>query len=237
MDEGVPRHVKELINTTDTYLRTVYDLSEDRVPARQTRLIERLHQAGATVSQTVARMKRAGLISIEGHCIELTEFGRARAVVVTRKHRLAERLLVDIVNMPAILVHDEACRWQHVMSEEVERRIVDLLDGPVTSPWGNPIPGLEAFGVSVESTPVATKLSDISTVGLPVAGVVRCISEHAQADSELMTILLGAGVIPGAQVTVTSFAQSYVVRGLGVIELPKKLAHVLDFDCTDPLGN
>jgi DtxR family Mn-dependent transcriptional regulator len=224
--------VKEIVNTTEMYLRTIYDLNEDCVPVRQSRLIERMRQAAPTVFQTVARMKRAGLVSIDDdNRIGLTELGSIRAIEVTRKHRLAERLLTDIINMPATLVHGEACRWQHVMSEAAERRIVDILGGPTTSPWGNPIPGLEHFGITVEKSVAATKLADISESTLPVVGIVRCISEHAQSDPELITFLVNAGVIPGARVTIRLCEKSYAVRGLDEIKLPMKLAHIIDVDC------
>ncbi|MGC0366339.1 DtxR family Mn-dependent transcriptional regulator [Rhodococcus sp. 27YEA15] len=223
--------MRDLINTTEMYLRTVYDLGEDRVPARQIRLIERLRQSSATVNQTVARLKRDGLVTLaDGHRVELTGAGRARAVEVTRKHRLAERLLTDILDMPAVLVHDEARRLQHVMSEAVERRIICILDGPTTSPWGNPIPGLDHFGIEVEPDSATMQLADIPVSGMPVTSTVRSISEHAQADSRLITRFITAGVIPGGRVTITACGRSYLVRGLDTIELPEKLAHVIHFD-------
>ena len=63
-----------------------------------------------------------------------------------RKHRLAERLLTDVIGLDWELVHAEACRWEHVMSETVERRLLELLDHPTESPYGNPIPGLDELG-------------------------------------------------------------------------------------------
>ncbi len=63
-----------------------------------------------------------------------------------RKHRLAERLLSDVIGLDWAYVHDEACRWEHVMSEQVERRLVELLGHPTESPYGNPIPGLDQLG-------------------------------------------------------------------------------------------
>ena len=96
------------------------------------------------MSQTVARMERDGLVVVAGdRHLELTDAGRGRAVSVMRKHRLAERLLVDVIGLEWELVHAEACRWEHVMSEAVERKLVQLLDNPTISPYGNPIPGLD----------------------------------------------------------------------------------------------
>ena len=63
-----------------------------------------------------------------------------------RKHRLAERLLVDVIGLEWEYAHDEACRWEHVMSEKVERKILGLIGEGLESPYGNPIPGLEELG-------------------------------------------------------------------------------------------
>ncbi len=99
------------------------------------------------MSQTVARMERDNLVHVQGdRHLELTAEGRSRAVRVMRKHRLAERLLIDVIGLDWEKVHDEACRWEHVISEDVERRLVDLLNAPTESPYGNPIPGLEELG-------------------------------------------------------------------------------------------
>ena len=101
------------------------------------------------MSQTVARMERDNLVHVQGdRHLELTAEGRSRAIRVMRKHRLAERLLIDVIGLDWEKVHDEACRWEHVISEDVERRLVELLHSPTESPYGNPIPGLEELGRS-----------------------------------------------------------------------------------------
>ncbi|WP_409484867.1 iron dependent repressor, metal binding and dimerization domain protein [Arsenicicoccus dermatophilus] len=138
----------ELIDTTEMYLRTIYELEEEGVLPLRARIAERLGHAGPTVSQTVARMERDGLLHVAGsRQIQLTPQGRLQATRVMRKHRLAERLLVDVIGLEWEYVHDEACRWEHVMSDRVERKILALLgegDGQgQVSPYGNPIPGLE----------------------------------------------------------------------------------------------
>ena len=137
--------MNDLVDTTEMYLRTIYDLEEEGVIPLRARIAERLEQSGPTVSQTVSRMERDGLLHVAGdRHLELTDKGRALAVSVMRKHRLAERLLVDVIGLPWEEVHAEACRWEHVMSEDVERRLVQVLDNPTVSPFGNPIPGLSA---------------------------------------------------------------------------------------------
>src|SRR4029078_3784806 len=111
------------------------------------RIAERLHQSGPTVSQTVNRMERDGLVTVEGaRNLQFTDLGGPTAVAVMRKHRLAELLLVNVIGLPYEEAHEEACRWEHVMSEAVEQKVYELLAQPTRSPYGNPIPGLDEFG-------------------------------------------------------------------------------------------
>src|SRR5215216_5278541 len=123
--------VSDLIDTTEMYLRTILELEEEGVVPLRARIAERLHQSGPTVSQTVARMERDGLVTVEGdRHLELTAAGRHRAVGVMRKHRLAELLLVNVIGLEYESAHSEACRWEHVMSDEVERKVYELLGRP-----------------------------------------------------------------------------------------------------------
>ena len=144
-----------LIDTTEMYLRTILELEEEGVVPMRARIAERLDQSGPTVSQTVARMERDGLVTVAGdRHLELTDEGRRLATRVMRKHRLAECLLVDVIGLEWEQVHAEACRWEHVMSEAVERRVLELLRHPTESPYGNPIPGLEELGEKDGGRPV-----------------------------------------------------------------------------------
>jgi DtxR family Mn-dependent transcriptional regulator len=204
--------VNELIDTTEMYLRTIYELEEEGIIPLRARIAERLGQSGPTVSQTVARMERDGLVVVAGdRHLELTPTGRARAVAVMRKHRLAERLLTDVIGLEWELVHAEACRWEHVMSEAVERKLVQLLDNPTTSPYGNPIPGLEELVKGAESS-AAASAPPVLDVGLQRLDEfarrgggqveVRRIAEHVQVNAELMAELKEAGIVPGHGVDV-----------------------------------
>src|SRR5256886_15448136 len=136
----------DLVDTTEMYLRTILELEGGGVGPLGARTAERLRQGGPTVSQTVSRRERDGLLSVEGdrHLV-LTDAGRAYAVAVMRKHRLAELLLVNVIGLPYEAAHEEPCRWEHVMSEAVEARLYELLGRPARSPDGNPIPGLDDF--------------------------------------------------------------------------------------------
>ncbi|MFT8181406.1 iron dependent repressor, metal binding and dimerization domain protein, partial [Mycobacteroides chelonae] len=104
-------------------------------------------------------------------------------------------LLVDIIGLPWEDVHAEACRWEHVMSEDVERRLLTVLNNPTTSPFGNPIPGLSELGVAPDRSENASavRLTEIAG-GSQVAVVVRRLAEHVQADTDLLTRLKDAGI-------------------------------------------
>jgi len=197
-------HHSDLIDTTEMYLRTVYELEEEGVVPLRARIAERLGHSGPTVSQTVARMERDGLLRVsEDRHLELTELGRAEATGVMRKHRLAERLLADIIGLDWEDLHIEACRWEHVMSDKVERRILSLLEKPLVCPHGNPIPGLDqldlSFGAGGEEH-VLLSLSDAAREEEREVVIDR-ISEQLQNDSGLMHQLGELGVLPGRRVS------------------------------------
>ncbi|GAA4191492.1 metal-dependent transcriptional regulator [Microbacterium oryzae] len=228
----------DLIDTTEMYLRTILDLEEEEIVPLRARISERLGHSGPTVSQTVARMERDGLVVVaEDRRLRLTDDGRAKAVEVMRKHRLAERLLSDVIGLDWAYVHDEACRWEHVMSEQVERRLVELLGYPTESPYGNPIPGLEQLGefaIEREHQGVVGLVRLLDEKGGPVSGTVRRLAESAQVDPELLQQLRQAGVVPGAQGDFR-YSEGYVlVQMAGVaeaLELPVEIAsHVFLVD-------
>jgi len=221
----------DLVDTTEMYLRTILDLEEEHIVPLRARISERLGHSGPTVSQTIGRMERDGLVNVEGdRHLELTPEGRTRAVHVMRKHRLAERLLADVIGLDWAYVHDEACRWEHVMSEQVERRLLDMLGHPTESPYGNPIPGLEELGDAPAPAfmdGVINIVELVSTATEPVSAVIRRLGEPVQFEPELLQQLQAAGVLPGATATFSA-AGSYVfvqVEGFGEgLELPNEVA-------------
>ncbi|SCX56980.1 iron (metal) dependent repressor, DtxR family [Klenkia marina] len=206
--------MNDLIDTTEMYLRTIFELEEEGITPLRARIAERLHQSGPTVSQTVARMERDGLLSVEGdRHLALSEEGRALATAVMRKHRLAECLLVDVIGLDYADVHEEACRWEHVMSEAVERKLLTLLGNPQVSPFGNPIPGLAELGATTTSQPDALQL--LSTAATPEGApvVVRRISEQLQEHQDLLRSLADQGVRPGTTVRATLVNGSVSIDG------------------------
>ena len=218
--------MNDLVDTTEMYLRTILELEEEGVPALRARIAERLKQSGPTVSQTVARMERDGLLTVEGdrHLL-LTELGRSKAVSVMRKHRLAELLLVNVIGMPYEDAHDEACRWEHVMSEAVEQKVYELLGRPARSPYGNPIPGLDEFGSGPAEDDDATAERNLAFPGLTGKVTVSRICESVQTDPDVLRRLHSAGVDPGANVVVAQERDTVVVERDGdTIRLPREVA-------------
>lgn len=177
----------------EQYLETVFYLEEEGAMAIQARLAERLGHSAPTVSEMVHRLQEEGYIEIEGRSINMTSLGRQVATSVIRKHRLAERLLTDVIGLPWHKVHDEADRWEHVISDDVEQRLVEVLGNPATCPHGNPIPG---SGHRVDP-------------GAPLADARRgervklCrVSEQVELDRDTLVYLERHRFLPGSEATV-----------------------------------
>ena len=223
-----------MIDTIEMYLRTIFELEEEGAVPLRARIAERLGQSVPTVSQTVARMERDGLVKVEGdRRLELTVEGRAQATRVMRKHRLAECLLVDVIGLEWEFVHEEACRWEHVISEAVERRLLEVLGHPVESPYGNPIPGLAELGECGEEIEFRDGLVPLNTVvDTTTSVVVRRIGEPIQSDTALMSRLRRAGLRPNTPVRVTRQGARVVIgRGRDVAEIDDLIAsHVFVSD-------
>ncbi|WP_277984871.1 metal-dependent transcriptional regulator [Actinomyces minihominis] len=186
----------DLIDTTEMYLKTILELEEDGIVPLRARIVERLGHSGPTVSQTVARMERDGLVTVRAdRQLELTPVGRTQARHVLRKHRLAERLLVDVIGMDWVDAHDEACRWEHVMSAKVEEQLVRLLGDPTIDPYGNPVPGLGRGVRGEESAEVV-----VSRYNGPVEVTVSRIGEPIQAEAILLGQLDRTQIRPGSRV-------------------------------------
>ncbi len=221
----------DLIDTTEMYLRTILELEEENIVPLRARISERLGHSGPTVSQTIARMERDGLVVVsDDRHLELTVGGRRKAIHVMRKHRLAERLLSDIIGLEWEYVHEEACRWEHVMSEQVERKILGILGHPTESPYGNPIPGLDELGdipAGSFSHGVVNVVERASREAGPISAVIRRLGEPVQVDPALLRQLKRAGIIPGATGRFTPRGSSIVVQIEGIeahLEVPNDVA-------------
>lgn len=198
----------DLIDTTEMYLKTIFEMEEDGVTPLRARIVERLEHSGPTVSQTVNRMERDGLVHVLGdRRLELTPEGRRQATEVVRKHRLAERLLIDVIGLEWQCAHEEACRWEHVMSDTVEERLVSLLEDPKTDPYGNPIPG-SGESLPGESLELAVKTREGEALRL-----LR-IGEPIQADKGIIANFAACEVKPGTQIEAAAEGNFVRLRSL-----------------------
>ena len=182
----------------EEYLQVIESLTEEGAPVIQARIAKRLGRSAPSVSAMLDRLSSDGYIDRRGRQITLTEQGHTVARSVIRKHRLAERLLVDVIGLPWHLVHIEAGRWEHVISAEVEGRIIALLDDPGTCPHGNPIPGSAHLG--------AAHPGQMNILDAPNDTQVRFerISEELEFEQDALRYLDEAGFIPGVVATVLS---------------------------------
>ncbi|MCA1692636.1 MAG: metal-dependent transcriptional regulator, partial [Actinobacteria bacterium] len=150
-----------------------------------------------SVSEMVRRLRTDGYVRTEGRILKLTPAGRVRAESVVRKHRIAERLLTDIIGLPWHKTHVEACRWEHVISDEVEQRLVTLLGNPATCPHGNPIPGAGGPERNLQAL-AETELGDRVRL--------ERVTEQVEVDLDALIYLDSHGFIPGAAAQVRSRA-------------------------------
>lgn len=181
----------------EEYLETIHELDEEGTVVIQARLAERLGHSAPAVSEMVKRLRDEGYVEVEGRSLSLTTDGRRVAESVVRKHRLAERLLTDIIGLPWEKAHLEAGRWEHVISDEVEERLVEVLGHPTTCPHGNPIPG--AGWVEPK-----TKALSESRRGDHIR--LERVTEQIEIDQDSLTYLSANGFVPGTVATVASRA-------------------------------
>lgn len=192
--------MSQLIDTTEMYLKTIFELNEEDIPALRARIVERLGQSGPTVSETVSRMERSGLVSMgRGREIDFTEEGRHYAIRVMRRHRLVERLLQDVIKLDWPYLHDEACRWEHVVSDDVAERIDALLGHPEADPFGNPIP---AAGESAIHNVREAGLKSVMEVEPGGEYVIERLAESVQLDLDILSMFSDEGLVPGVKITV-----------------------------------
>jgi DtxR family Mn-dependent transcriptional regulator len=188
----------------EEYLETIIELEEAGIPAMRARLVERLGVSAPAVSEMVARLEKDGYLSLDKQrVIQLSDSGRTFATAVMRRHRLAERLLTDLLGMPAWQVHEEACRLEHAISGEVADLLVRKLGDPATCPHGNPIPG------ALTPAPVLA-LRPLADVAVGTTVVVRRIDEELESQLPRMKELYDDGLVPGASLTVLTRQASSV---------------------------
>ena len=185
----------EMHDATEAYLETILEIEEEGVTPIRARIVERLGLSAAAVSEQVNRLVEQGYAELlDDRSLRLTTRGRALATSIVRRHRLAERLLVDVIGLEWEKVHREADRWEHAISADVEEKLVQLLGDPATCPHGNPIPGSSHRVESQRSVPLAQ--------AAPGPVRVARISEKLELDDRALSLLASAGLIPGSEASV-----------------------------------
>ncbi len=181
----------------EEYLEAIHSLDEEGADVIQARLAQRLGHSAPSVSEMVRRLRTEGYVRIEGRSVTLTDKGRATAESVVRKHRLAERLLTDVIGLEWHRAHLEAGRWEHVISDDVEDRLVKLLGNPSTCPHGNPIPGT-----------VGSARTQIALSQAEPGDRVRLerVTEQVELDTDSLAYLSGHGFTPGVEARVVARA-------------------------------
>ncbi len=209
----------ELHDATEEYLETIFEIEEEGITPMRARLVERLGLSAPAVSETVQRLVDHDLVSLnDDRSIHLTVSGRELATTMVRRHRLAERLLSDIIGLEWEKVHKEACRWEHVISDEVEAKLVELLGDPASCPHGNPIPGNLR-----RHKPTATVTLAEAPIG-PIT--ITRIIEQLELDDTALALLGRNRLIPGcaADVVGTDAGGVRVRTPLGETLIPTTVA-------------
>jgi DtxR family Mn-dependent transcriptional regulator len=175
------------------YLKAIYQLGGGATHVPTTALAQRLDVRPASVSGMVRRLDELGLVlHARYRGVRLTRKGTRQAVEVIRHHRLLELYLAQVVGLPLEKVHAEAEALEHVISEDLESRLDDLLGHPTEDPHGHPIP-TRTLTLSETDYPLLSELGVGSSV------VVRRVSDR---DPELLRHLHELGLRPGARVEI-----------------------------------
>ncbi|MDP9234469.1 MAG: metal-dependent transcriptional regulator [Actinomycetota bacterium] len=182
------------------YLEAVFELGEEGQRIVQARIGERLGLTPATVSEGIKRLVNEGYVTIDSRDIALTEQGRAIAEALVRRHRLAERMLVDILGIPWHLCHEQAEDWEKVMTVEVEEAILSKLTGEATCPHGNPIPGV------TQSVTPWSELTPVAAMEQGDAGSLTRLLEDVELNHDVLSFLEAHNLMPGHDLEVVAVA-------------------------------
>jgi DtxR family Mn-dependent transcriptional regulator len=182
------------------YLEALFEMGEEGIPLRQSRLAAWMGVSRSSASEAAKRLVRDGLLAVEDdRRLAFTEEGAALAATLVRRHRLVEHFLIRVLGLPWHRSHEEAQRWERVVSGEVEERMTALLEDPPTCPHGNPIPGA--------ANPVdLSHLVALKDVGPHAEVVLRRLTEDLELELDVMRFLEESGLVPGARLRVRRVA-------------------------------
>src|ERR1043165_5316639 len=190
--------------TIENYLSLMYVLERDKEPVVGVRLAELLSVTPPTVTNTLKRMVRDGLIAMDKKGTHLTKAGKQSARTIIRRHMLTEWMIARM--LPWSKLHEEAHNLEHAISSDVENALFEELGHPQTCPHGNPMPGQE------KATSSWVPLTEIAPDG---QGTIRRVHELAEYNHEMLEFFERKGLMPGMEVTVQevlSFNQTIMVN-------------------------
>lgn len=179
----------------EEYCECIFELREDNLEIIQARIADRLNVSRPSVSEMIHRMESEGLVTAMGSRIRLTALGESIAVRVVRRHRISERFLVDVLGLSWSVAHHEACKWEHVITAEVESAMNKFLGTPTTCPHGNPIPG---------SNYVEPMLKSLVAFDVGAEFTVARITEELEFTPGVLDFLQQAKIVPGLRGVIVS---------------------------------
>ena len=175
-----------------SHAQAIYHLQEVGIELKKTRVADWLESSRANVSQVIGRMQNSGLVSF-GENLKLTEKGLCLAKIITRRHRITERFLSEVLNLPWEEVYEESSRWENVLSPVTEKAMLDILGNPTTGPFGNPIP---------YSNYKEKKMYPILEVDPKNTYSIEKITEELKRDSKTISFLQNHDMVPGNKIKV-----------------------------------
>ena len=175
-----------------SHAEAIYHLQEVGIEVKKTRVADWLESSRANVSQVIGRMQNSGLVSF-GEDLKLTEKGLCLAKIITRRHRITERFLSEVLNLPWEEVYRESTRWENVLSPITEKAMLGILGNPTTGPFGNPIP---------YSNYKEKKMYPILEVDPKNTYLIEKITEELKRDKKTISFLQNHDMVPGNKIKV-----------------------------------
>jgi len=206
----------------EEYCEAIFELHEDDIEVIQARIAERIEVSRPAVSEMIRRMEQENLVRIDGTTIVLTDDGKVLAEKVVRRHRLAERFLTDILGLSWADAHEEAGKWEHVISDSVDEALTRVLGDPTTCPHGNPIPGADYVPPKTRSLRELPVGATFTIARIPEElefepGMLDFLEEHSlqPGRSGVLTVLSPDGTatveMGGTHVGVPAFASQRIL--------------------------
>ena len=186
--------IEKLPNSFYSHAEAMFHLSEVGIEVKQTRIAEWLGFSRANVSQVIGRMQNSGLIEFSDQ-LKLTKKGDYLAKMIARRHRIIERFLSEVLNLPWEQVYEETKKWENVLSYFTEDAMLKVLGNPKTGIFGNPIPYSSYFEGPMD------KLCDVDTN--KKYSIIK-ISEELKRDSEVISFLKTNNILPGNKIFISN---------------------------------